>query len=1199
MENQSNYDWGVIFSPMKKLLLIMKISTFLLLVNLLSVAATSYGQNERFTIKKENAAIKDILFTIESQSKVKFLYRDETLENLFTSVNLEGAGLDETLNSILNKTGNTYQVLDNNLIVITPSSTVQQKKITGTVTDATTGEPIIGANAIIEGTTIGVVTDVDGKFTLEVPGPDAVITISFIGYNTERVILSGQSNLDVKLVPDIKSLEEVVVVGYGTQKKINLTGAISQITGEEAFQDRGVGNASVALQGEIPGLIVTRTSTRPGSEGAEMKIRGDISINGNSSPLVLIDGIAGSLDELNQMDPNDIENISALKDASAAIYGARSASGVLLVTTKRGKKGAAKITYNGSFSTSIDGIQPPITTNEQWLDMFYEAQYQDARASNPDLTAHDDIMKQFNWWIFNTGSVLSGIDANGKSYERDVLWKSLRNGETLTLKNSGKTYRYEPGHYLMDELYGQANWQKHSVSISGADEKFGYMASLGFADNNSQLKVAEDGEKKYSGRLNMDYQASKVLKFETGMSYEKRNITTPSTDVGGGYFDPWFWPVTNENGHYYDTFGNRNVVGGLIDGGQINTGFTTFRSNLKATLNLSRFLKGLSVSGTGGYKKVEKDIQTLKTKIQYYDWADVATTNRQSPGSLSEEALAWTNVTLGGFINYENKFSDLHNVSAMLGVTGEQEDYKRIQAARKMGPLYEGSALVDLDVFTSGTNNDAAGGQSSWAFLSYVTRLNYNYDGKYLVEFLGRRDGSSKLYPDQRWKNFYSIQGGWIISNENFMENISWLNNLKIRYNYGKTGSVEGINNYERFATISSGSSYFGTTLTAQPSLSVSGMTSSTRTWESIFSHNAGLDFGFLKNRLTGSFDYFVKTNDGMFISVTYPSILGTTAPKTNNGTFRTKGWEFSLDWKGNVGSVKYNAGGFISDYVSEVVKLENSENVPNPGKNSNRLVGKPRDAIYVYKTDGIFQTQEEANAYYDKYYWTDASHTGVKSGNIIPAPQTKGTNRLRPGARKLVDNDGDGAITTKDLTYAGDAAPHILFGIKAGLEWKGIDFQAFFQGVGKQVVLRTGNLYAPWVTNYVLQNNTFMGKMWSDVAIPSPLYENANLIDANTSADYTIASRDGAFNNWNYANKDVSVQHSSYLRLKTLVVGYTIPQEWTKKIAINKLRVYFSGEDIWEWTKIKDGYDPEHGEASNNTFPFSRLISFGLDVTF
>jgi TonB-linked SusC/RagA family outer membrane protein len=485
----------------------------------------------------------------------------------------------------------------------------------------------------------------------------------------------------------------------------------------------------------------------------------------------------------------------------------------------------------------------------------------------------------------------------------------------------------------------------------------------------------------------------------------------------------------------------------------------------------------------------------------------------------------------------------------------------------------------------SGTNNGAGGGQSSWAFLSYITRLNYNYDNKYIVEFLGRRDGSSKLSDAQRWKNFYSASGGWVISNEDFMKDFLWLSNLKVRYNYGKTGSVEGIGNYERYASISSGSVYFGegSTLASQPSLWLGGMTSELRTWETINSHDAGIDFAFLKNRLSGSFDYFSKTNEGMFIPITYPAVLGASAPLTNNGKFGAKGWEFAINWRDRIGDLTYNVGGFVGDAKNEVLKLENSENVPNPGKNSNRLVGKPRESFYVYETAGIFATQADADAYYETYYW-NADHTGPKAGNILPTPQETGTNRLRPGARILVDRNGDGAITTEDTYYAGDAAPHYTFGFKLGVEFKGFDFQAFLQGVGDQVVLRQGHFRAPWATNWTLQNSAFTGKTWTE---------------DNPNTDYTVISRDGAFNAFNYDNKDISIQHSSYLRLKSLVIGYTIPNHLIAKKGLSQLRVYVSGDDLWEWTKLKDGYDPEYGEQSNNTFPFSRLISAGINISF
>ena len=1067
---------------------------------------------------------------------------------------------------------------------------VQQngKTVTGTVVDRN-GEPVIGANVMVKGTANGVITDIDGKFVLS--NAKGTLQISFVGYKTVEAALTDQTDYQIVLEEDTELLDEVVVVGYGTQKKASLTSAITQVRGDEAFSNKGITNATVALQGEVPGLVITRTSSRPGNEGASMKIRGDVSINGNSDPLVIIDGISGSLDELNSMNANDIENISILKDASAAIYGARSASGVVLVTTKRGKEGKAQVSYSGAISRSITGIQPPFATNSEWLDMFYEAQYYDAAATNPSLSTPEAIHQNINWWIFNSfgGPTLDASDIDPTTgspmvYRGEALFNAMRAGKVLTLQNGDKVERWDPNVYMQDYLYGSATSHRHAVTISGADKKFGYYASLGYSDANSQLKVAEDGEKKYSARLNMDYKAYDFLKFETGMSYEKRDITSPSTDVGAGWFDPWFWPIYNENGDAYDTFsGNRNPIGGLTQGGEIKNSLTTFRASGKVTLDLDKWVKGLSFSATGNYKLVRRDKQTVKNQVQYYDWVGTPTGNKQGPGSLNEEWEKWENVTLGGYANYQRTFADVHNVSAMLGMTAEQETYKKVRGERANGPLYPGSGLTDLDVWIDGANKTASGGQNSWGFVSYLGRLNYIYDDKYSVEVLARRDGSSKLSKEQRWKNFYSVSGFWRLSREKFLNDLEWLSDLKIRYNYGKTGNVNGIDNYERFSVIKTGTTIFGTTATQHTSLWIDGMRSDERTWETIHSHNAGVDFAVLDSRLRGSFDYFVKTNDGMFIDVVYPSILGASAPKTNNGKLRTKGWELALNWNDQIGQVRYNIGASLADASTELLELTNNENEPNPGKNTNRLVGKPLNALYVYQTDGIFQSQEEVDAYYEKYYW-NADRTGPKANNILPAPAETGTNRLRPGARRYVDRNGDGAITTDDLYYAGDMAPRLTFGIKLGLEWKGIDFSAFFQGVGKQNILRTGNVYAPWVTNYTGQLTTWMGKTWTP---------------ENTDAEYTIMSRDQNFNKFNYNNVDESVQDNKYIRLKSLVVGYSLPKQWIAKAGLSKLRIYFSGDDLWEWTKVKDGYDPENGEASNNTFPFSRLLTFGVDVTF
>lgn len=1074
------------------------------------------------------------------------------------------------------------------------SSQTQSGTVSGTVTDEN-GEPVIGATIKVKGNvSLATVTDIDGNFTLKTNGAKQ-IEITYVGYKPAVVNVSGKSKVEVKLVPTAESLDEIVVVGYGTQKKESLTGAISQIKGDEVYKGRGMTNTATALQGEIAGLTVTRSSSRPGQEGAKLEIRGASSINGGD-PLILIDGQAASLDELNQMDGNDIASLSVLKDASAAIYGARSSNGVILVTTKRGKIGKPQVTYSGSFTRSIDGIQPPYATNAEWLDMFYQAQYNDVVANNPSLTDPKDIHNSINWWIFNTfggnEAVMNPatgkyeVKEGGELYKGESLYNALKNGKDLiTINNQGNVEHWMPDNYLWDHVFGNSNTWKHNVSISGGDEKFNYRASLNYSDAQSQLKIADDNEKKYGARLNADYNATDFFKMQAGFAWDRRDLKSPNQMQGSSAWsqDTWFWAVTNMNGDPYDTFGFNNPLAYIIEGGQNKTRWNTMRANGKITLDFSKWLKGLSIVGTAAYKRVEVEYTNHRTPVRMYDWQGKETALKTPTAELSEESKHWDSYTLGAFLNYNNKFG-LHQVDAMLGVTGETEDYKRILAKRANGELYPGSGLTDLEVFNDGSGTTKAnGGSNSWSLLSYVLDLRYNFADRYLISFLGRRDGSSKLVREQRWKNFFSISGGWVFTNEEFFRDLNidqWMNFGKIRYNFGKTGSITGIGNYESYATIKTGTYFFGDI--NESSMWVDGIRSSDRTWETLESHDAGIDFGFFNNRLRASFDWFQKTNNGMFIDVVYPDVLGAKPPKTNNGKLRTRGWEVEMNWRDRIGQVNYNLGLQVSDARTKLLELTNNENVPNPGNNTNRLIGKPLNSLYVFQTDGIFQTQEEVDAYYEMYYW-NADHSGPKPGNILPAPRETGAYRLRPGARKRVDIDGDGVITEKDIYYAGDMAPRISFGIKGGMDWNGIDFSVFFQGVGQQKIMRNGNLAYPFRANYTAQNSKFLGHTWTP---------------ERTDAEYTILSRDNSFNNFNYVNSDVMVTNNRYIRLKNLQVGYTIPQKWTRKAFIEKFRVYFSGDDLWEWSKVKDGYDPEHGESSNNLFPLCRMLTFGVELT-
>ena len=683
----------------------------------------------------------------------------------------------------------------------------------------------------------------------------------------------------------------------------------------------------------------------------------------------------------------------------------------------------------------------------------------------------------------------------------------------------------------------------------------------------------------------MDYQAFDFLKFEVGMSYEKQDVSTPSTGVGEGYMDCWFWPIFNVNGDPLDVFsGNRNPIGKIINGGQNTNTFSNFRGNARAILDLSKWVtQGLKLSVNGNYKMARREYQEVKRPISFYDWSGQQVMGTfQSPGSLKEEIQRWENITVGAQVDYNRLFADVHQVSAMLGMTAEQETWKKVTAARNQGEIYPGAGLSDLEVWTNGDNNTAGGGQTSWGFVSYLTRLNYVYDDKYSIEFLGRRDGSSRLSEKQRWKNFFSVSGFWRISREKFLKDLDWLSDFKVRYNYGKTGSVTGIGEYERYALIKTGNTFFGRgDATQHTSMWLDGIRSDDRTWETILSHNAGVDLAFLNNRLRGSFDYFVKTNDNMFIPVTFPAVLGASAPLSNNGKLRTKGWELALNWRDQIGKVNYHVGFNISDARTYI------DRYPNESKSlSTYYEGQELNDIWGYETHGIAKSQAEMDE------WLAAGNrpswgSGWTEGDIM-----------------YVDKNGDGVINTGantlsdpgDQVKLGNSTPRFRFGLNLGLEWNNIDFSMFWQGVAKRDLWLDGPVF--WGLN---------GGLWQSTGLEEHLdyYRPENttsVFGPNTDAYFPRPYMDS---DKNQQVQSRYMQNGAYMRLKNIQVGYTLPKQVLNKIGMEYLRFYVSAENIWTICSLPNGFDPEtaySGYTQNNsgkTYPLQATVSFGVNVTF
>ncbi|BAV07001.1 TonB-linked outer membrane protein, SusC/RagA family [Filimonas lacunae] len=1035
----------------------------------------------------------------------------------------------------------------------------QTRTLRGRVTDAVNGLPLANVTIALEGNGGGVATDSAGRFTLHAPA-GAKLVVTHVGYATLKITPDDSNTLDILLQPaNAADLGDVVVVGYGARKKATLTGSIVQV-GEEVFKDRPLANAATALQGFIPGLQITRTSTRPGNEGLSIVMRGASSVSA-VDPLIIIDGVPliGTW-EFNQINPNDIESVTALKDASAAIYGARAQGGVVLVTTKRGKGGKMQVSLNSNFNRNTIGITVPWASMSQWASLYLQTSTSDKRdvAGNP--------VEWFPQWT------------------KDNLIKMAADSSFDYTDPSGIVHHYANNNW-QDALYGPSWSNQQNLSVRGSNGKTAYMFSLGYSDNKSLLKTAYDGEKKYTTRFNYDYNISDRVRLETSVSFDNRTVQSPRNGVGNGYFDAPIFPVYNKLGQYYDDYGFRNPVAFTQSGGTTKNREGIVRLNAKL---IAEVLKGLKLTGNAAVVKRDGWNTAYNQTFNLYNWLGTKVNSIQygppNNPAITETIGNTVYQTYSAQADYIKTIAKHHNIAVMAGTSAELSETKALSASRSQ-LQYDG--LYDINTAISPTTASFtglnSGGSSHWGLVSYFTRINYDYKRKYLLEVLGRRDGSSRFDISSRWSNFYGISGGWRITEEPFMKHINWLDELKIKGGYGETGGQASLGNYDYLALIGTGTALFGSTPALQTTGYLNGITTNQRTWERMAKKNIALEFGMLTNRLTGTFEMFENKNTGMLIRVVYPSILGGQAPTTNSGTLRTRGWELTLNWKDKIGAVQYNVGFNLFNAKNTVLSYAGA-NTWAEGKYTTPREGYPLNSIYVYKTDGYFQTQQQANDYFTKY---------GASGRVATYNGGAGaTNVLRPGDLKVVDLDGDGKITptgtglkgSGDLYYYGDADPHYQFGINLGAQWRGFDFGAFIQGVYKWNILRTGNGRAPFFRNYLNVNTTYIGKTWTP---------------DNPGAQYPRLSFDNNVNNWNWQFNDVNVQNLRYARLKMLVIGYTLPRSVANRIKADKLRVYFSGNDLFELTSVRDGFDPERGESSDNSYPFFRTWAFGLNLTF
>ena len=1096
---------------------------------------TLFSQDITLTVK--DVTVKNAMEILKDKYGYSFVFESGDVDTRkIISVQVKNQPVKEVVEQILQKQDLTYEIKNKNIIVkkrISGDKKDKQiaRKITGHVTDET-GVPIIGANIIVKNVALGTVTDVDGNFELEVTD-NMVLQISYIGYLSEEVAVSNREMLNIRLKEDTQKLDEVVVIGYGTQKRSNLSGAISKVS-STTIESKPVANVLSALQGEIPGMVIQRSSGQPGNEAFDINVRGASSTNGGNSPLVLVDGIPG---DINLINPQDIESISVLKDASASIYGARAAGGVVLITTKKGKKGIPTITYNGNIAISKMTGMMKVPTNYEMAIMDNEANIHNGSAP------------------MYTPELLEKILKNDPS----PIDHPLYGGWKLFFTNTD----------WMKELLELGFQHKHNVTISGGSERSNYYLSLGYSKQFGVVKYAKDNNAKYNLRMNYDYQIAQWLKLETKVSLDNQKRTdiggVGSWVIGEAILDMPNHPVYNADGNFFTQGGWSNSVA-MAKEGQTST-FNTREMNGNFRL-IADIIEGLTFNAQVGINYKNRNDEDIAKATPLYTWDNevayyaIAGSPAESAVDRLTEETFYQNYT--GYLQYSKTFNQNHHLDVMAGLAYETEERKMFKA-RRDNFLTDGLWSLNLGG-TSNMSNDAEA--VHWATGSVFGRIGYNFRNKYILETNFRYDGSSRFAHGNRWRMFPGVSASWRLSQENFLKDSNLLNELKLRASYGQTGNQEGIRFYDyiQLLKVKDEKYPFGNGSQTQ-SVNLDVLAGVDRSWEILENINTGIDAAFLDSRLGISFDYFVKVNNNMLIPVTYPSMLGATPPESNSGKLRTNGFELTLNWADKIGEVEYSAQFQLSDAKNKLINYGGADTY-QLGLNATRE-GYPINSYFAYEYDGVIKNQQELDEY--------KKLEGVPSNIGI-------------GDAKFKDINHDGKISTYgdkkgddgDAVYVGSITPRYTFGLNLGAKWKNFDINLFFQGVGKRTLFREGEFAMPWSDWWRYPPQFYYGQTW-----------NKDRPDA-----YYPRLTHGEIRHWNYQASTLQKIDAAYIRLKNIQLGYSLPKRLLEKMGIQRTRIYISGQDLFEIHNVKGGWDPESDKAGFN-YPFQRYYSFGIDLTF
>lgn len=1159
---------------------------------LMAAAAASLAMYAGVTVSFSSIPLRNAFREVEKVSDIRFFY-NSNLAGLDHNVSLSvsDASSKELLDALFKGTKLGYSLESNNVVVVFPEKSptslqeilVQEGSrqsfgIKGTVTD-NTGEPLIGASVKIRGTRVGVVTDINGEYTLPTVSAGEVIDVSYIGYEPQAITINQAGTYNVQLQDQSTALNDVVIVGYGTQKKVNLTGAVSVIKASD-INGRPTGNAATAIQGADPALNLTMGSGGPNS-GYNLDIRGVASINGGK-PLVLVDGVEMDLTRVNA---NDIESVSVLKDASAAaIYGARASSGVVLVTTKNGR----------------ENTQPRINV--------------DIKAGWKDLTASTDFVDSGFWSVQINDMFLKEHAGYGYTtyddYDYAELWMRLDQYKEsaerpwAVVQNDG-SYKY----------YANFNWYNHyfkknrpmqdyNVSVSGGSDRVNYYVSGRFYAEDGMINIDTDKFQSFSTRAKLDVKIAKWLKYGVNMSFFSSDYNYPGADDQEYFFKkavlhalPYI-PSTNPDGtavysNPYNYNGSVKVSDGLnalLLGGKhfnknINREFV-IKNDLQFTLT-----KDWTINADYSFRFRFYGAQNRRAPISYSSTAGVLTWMDSAENSFARDQFSRRDTYQSDHIynvytTWAPSFGK-NNIKVMLGMNGEQFHSNSLKVVQLDLLSTELSSFNLATGEVTELNED----RYNWRTLGFFGRFNYDYDNRYLIEVSGRYDGSSRFASNHRWGFFPSASAGWRMGQEKFWEGMrTWWNDAKLRVSVGSLGNQQ-VGNYDYIQTLSTDKKLSGYTLDGINYIDYateSSPVASDLTWEKVITYDLGLDLSFFNSRLNFTGDVYIRdTKDMLTNGVSLPAVYGASVPKANCANMRTKGYEVGLTWNDNIvlagDNFRYSIGAGLGDYKSKITKFDNPEKLL-----TDYYEGMTLGEIWGYRIDGLFPDDETAAAY-------KVDQTLVNQ-DIIAVGPSKG---LHGGDMKYRDLDGDDVISigenkvgkSGDREVIGNSLPRYNYNIRLSAEWKGFDLALFFQGIG----------HRDWYPN--TESTTF----WGPYSRPYQAFIEKGFLDQV----WTYDNPDAYFPRWRGYEalgvnnqlgpaNDRYLQNLAYFRLKNLTFGYTIP---VFKKYINQLRVYFSGENLFYLSPFKKhctSIDPETAatNATGNNYGFSRSFTFGVSVT-